>query len=82
MNSPELPRPAEITADVLETPVTRDVMPATLPDGLDQDIIDDFHDAAVQGKPFVVRRTGILPVMADGLPACRRMGGQEDRHPG
>ena len=53
MNFPELPRSAEIKTDVLETPVTRDVMDATLPDGLDQDIIDGFHDAAMQGKPYV-----------------------------
>jgi hypothetical protein len=47
---------AETKTEVLETPVTMEVMDVPFPDGLKPVMVDVFHDGAVRGRAFVVPR--------------------------
>ena len=47
---------SETKTEVLETPVTMEVMDVPFPDGLKPVMVDVFHDGAVRGRAFVVPR--------------------------
>lgn len=56
MNLAQINRSADFTTEVLETLVTSEVMDASYPDGLEQRMIDAFHDGALKGRAFVIPR--------------------------